>query len=36
MCRACSLNGEVMSEFFSGGANRLAEKFFCAGYNREQ
>lgn len=36
LCRAYSLNGEVMSEFFSGGANRLAEKFFCAGYNRDR
>jgi hypothetical protein len=35
LCRAYDLNGELMSEFFSGGANRLAEKFFCAGYNRD-
>lgn len=35
LCRAYDLYGEMMSEFFTGGSNRLAEKFFCAGYNRE-
>ncbi|HBH7048193.1 TPA: DUF2623 family protein [Serratia marcescens] len=34
LSRAYGLGSEPMSEFFSGGDSRLAEKFFRAGYNR--
>ncbi|CAI0712001.1 DUF2623 family protein [Serratia entomophila] len=33
LCRAYGLSRDPTSEFFSGGASSLAEKFFCAGYN---
>ncbi|WP_061797502.1 DUF2623 family protein [Serratia ficaria] len=36
LCRDYGLGGESMGEFFSGGVSRLAEKFFCAGYNRPE
>ncbi|BEL81087.1 DUF2623 family protein [Serratia marcescens] len=34
LSRAYGLGREPMSEFFSGGDSRLAEKFFHAGYNQ--